>query len=78
MATKVISHPFEKAMAKPAMNIPSVIMTVDTFYPRAPEKAKLSVVNLEANSDWFVISNHPISCLKSDFRYAFLHAMLCL
>lgn len=49
--TRVSSQPVEKAMAKPAMNMPKVIMIVDIFYPMAPEKAKLSVVNLEANSD---------------------------
>lgn len=49
--TKVRSHPVEKAIAKPAINIPIVMIMVETFYPIAPPKAKLSVVNFEANSD---------------------------
>lgn len=49
--TKVSNQPVEKAIAKPAMNIPIVIIIVETFYPIAPPNAKLSVVNLEANSD---------------------------
>jgi hypothetical protein len=49
--TKVNSQPVEKAIANPAINIPIVIITVDTFYPIAPPKAKLSVVNLDANYD---------------------------
>jgi len=34
--TKVISQPIEKAIAKPAINIPTVIKTDEFFYPSAP------------------------------------------
>jgi hypothetical protein len=36
-------------MANPAINIPIVIIIVETFYPIAPAKEKLSVVNFEAS-----------------------------
>ena len=51
IVTKVKSQPVEKAIAKPAMNIPIVMIIVETFSPMAPPKAKLSVVNFEASSD---------------------------
>lgn len=66
--TKVKSQPVEKAIAKPAMNMPIVMIIVETFSPMAPPKAKLSVVNFEASSDWLIISNQPIYCLSNDFK----------
>jgi hypothetical protein len=47
--TKVRSQPLENAIANPAINMPRVMMIVETFSPIAPPKAKLSVVNLEAS-----------------------------
>lgn len=76
--TSVITHPLMKAMMKPATNIEIVMMRVDTFYPMAPWKAKQSVANLVANSDWLIVSNQPISCLNKLLRYSFLQAIDCL
>jgi hypothetical protein len=49
--TKVINHPIENAMEKPAMNIPIVIIIEEFFYPRAPWKLKQSVANFEESYD---------------------------
>lgn len=66
--TKLINHPIEKAIAKPAINIPSVISTDEFFSPRAPRYAKQSVAKLEESYDWLMTSNQPIYCLSSDCR----------
>jgi len=73
--TKVMSHPFEKAIANPAANIARAIIIVDIFYPIAPWKANESVANLVANYDWLIVSNQPISCLKRLLRYSLLQAI---
>ena len=66
--TKVISHPLMKAITNPAMNMATVIIIVETFSPRAPWKANESVANLDDNSDWSIVSNHPIYCLSKLFK----------
>ena len=62
----------------PAMNIEIDMITDDTFSPIAPLKAKQSVAKEVANSDWFIVSNHPIYCFNKLFRYSFLQAIDCL
>lgn len=62
----------------PAINIEMVMMSVDTFSPMAPWKAKQSVANLVANSDWLMVSNQPISCLSKLLRYSLRQTIDCL
>ena len=60
-------------MVKPAMNMEIAMITDDTFSPIAPLNAKQSVANDVANSDWLIVSNHPIYCLSKLLRYSLRH-----
>ena len=49
--TKVMSHPYAKAILKDDMNIERHIMMFEIFSPSAPLKAKQSVAKFPANYD---------------------------
>lgn len=76
--TKVISQPVTKAKTNPDIKVPMVIINVDIFYPIAPWNANVSFANFDANSVWFIRSNHPIYCFNKLLKYAFLHEIACL
>jgi hypothetical protein len=53
------------------------MMRVETFSPMALWKAKQSVANLLASSDWLMVSNHPIYWRIKLLRYSLRQAMDC-